>query len=54
MEKNRYDYLESYTEESDVDEDVGPGDELDGSDDCSDIESDDKRKDGTLIRKKLH
>ena len=54
MEKNRYDYLESYTEESSVDEDVGPGDELGGSDDCSDIDSDENRKDGILIRKQLY
>ena len=49
--KNRYDYPDSSTKESDYDEDVGPGDDLDDSDKCSDTESDNGSEDGTLIRK---
>ena len=52
--ENGYDYPDSSTEESDYDEDVGPGDDLDDSDGCSDTYSDDNSEDGTLIRKILY
>ena len=52
--KNRYDYLKSSIEESDVDKDVGPGDDLDDSDKCNNTKSNDKSEDGNLSRKILH
>ena len=52
--ENGYYWPESSTKESDVDEDVEPGDDLDGYDEWSNTESDNKSKDGTLSRKILH
>ena len=49
--KNGYDYSDSSTKDSNVDDDVGLGDYLDDSDKCSNTESDDKSKDVTLSRK---
>ena len=52
--KNRYDYLKSSIEESDVDKDVGLGDDLYDSDKCNNTKSNDKSEDGNLSRKILH
>ena len=48
--ENGYDYSESSTEESDYDEDVGPGDDLYDSDKCRNTESDGDNEYGTLSR----
>ena len=46
--------MDSYTKESKVDKDVGPGYDSDDYDKCSDIESNNKSDNGTLSRKILH
>ena len=52
--KHGYDYLDSSTKDSDVNDDVGPGYDLGDYDYCNNIERDDKNEDGTLSRKILH
>ena len=47
-------YLDSSTEESDVDKDVGSGDYLDYSYECRNTFIDNKSKGGTLSTKILH
>ena len=52
--ENGYDYPDSSTEESDYDEDVGPGDDLYDYDKCSDTEINDDNEDGNSSRKILY
>ena len=52
--KNGYAYPDSSTEESDYDEDIGPGDDLDDSDKWSNAQSNNDSKNGTLSRKILY
>ena len=52
--KNRYDYPDPSTKDSYINTDIGPGDYLDDSEECSNTESNNESEDGILSRKSLH